>query len=71
LRVGEGEGGAPGAAEDEVPFGDVEVGAEFLNVGDEVPGGVVFYGGVGAGFAGAALVEEDYAVDGWVEELGV
>jgi hypothetical protein len=43
LRVGQGERGAPGAAEDEVPFGDVEVAAQELDVGDEVPGCVVFY----------------------------
>lgn len=47
LCVGEGERGAPGAAEDHVPFGDVEVLAQDFNVGDKVPGGVVGRVGVG------------------------
>jgi hypothetical protein len=36
-----------------------------------VPRRVVGGAGIGARGAGAALVEEDYAVDGGVEELGV
>ena len=68
LRVGEGEGGAPAAAEDEMPFWDGEVLAEGFDVRDEVPGGVVGHGGVGAGFAAAALVQEDDAVGGGGEE---
>lgn len=71
LRVGEGEGRAPAAAEDEVPFWDREVLAKGFDVGDEVPGCVVGHGGVGAGFPAAALVEEDDAVGGGGEEGGV
>jgi len=62
LRVQQGEGGAPRAAEDEVPFGDGEVGAEDLEVGEEVPRRVVPQLGGGGGAAAAALVEEDDAV---------
>lgn len=41
LGVEEGEGAAPGAAEDGVPFADGEVGAEGFDVADEIVGGVV------------------------------
>jgi hypothetical protein len=71
LRVEQGEGAAPGAAEDDVPLLDADVTAELLDIIDEVGGGVLSQVGAGRGLAGAALVEEDYAVDGWVEELGV
>ncbi len=43
------------------------MGAQSFDVRDEVPGGVFFEGGVGCGFAGAALVEEDATVVGRVK----
>ncbi len=54
-----------------MPFVDVQMCAEGFDVGDEVVGRVVVEGGWGRGFAAAALVEEDDAVDCWVEEGGV
>lgn len=48
LSVQQGEGGPPGAAEDEVPFWDGEVAAKDLEVGEDVPRRVVpHFGGRG------------------------
>lgn len=71
LRVGQREGGAPGPAEDGVPFGDLEVSAESFDVGDEVPGCVIGGRGIWAGLTAASLVEENNAVVRGVEEDGV
>src|SRR5579872_153079 len=67
LGVGKGKSGTPGAAED-LPAVDVEVLAQFLDVGDEVPGGVGFERGVGRALAASALVEIHDAVLIGVEE---
>src|SRR5262249_5795018 len=70
LGVRERERAAPGAAE-HLPAIDLEVLAEALHVGDEVPGGVVVEAGVGPALAAAALVEQDDAVSLGVEEAAL
>ena len=72
LGVGQGEGRAPGAAEDE-PGPHAQVLAQALHVGHERPrriGRQVRLGlpGAGQGAAAAALVEQDDAVALGVEE---
>ena len=57
LRVGQGQGAAPAAAEDE-PLVDAEALADALGVGHEVPGGVLAQLRVGRALAAAALVVE-------------
>jgi hypothetical protein len=66
LGVGQRQGRAPGTAEQH-PFVDAQVFADALEVGDQVPGGVVFQAGVGRRAAAAALVEGDDAVQVRVE----
>ena len=61
LGIGEREGGAPGSAE-HLPALDAEVLADFLDIGDQVPGGVGFERRVGRALAAAALVEVHDAV---------
>ncbi|MNM43325.1 hypothetical protein D3C81_542050 [compost metagenome] len=68
LRIGQRQGRAPAAAE-HLPAIDLQVLAQFLDVGNEVPGGVVHQIGVRGGTTGAALVEQDDAVLGRVVEL--
>src|SRR5690606_27285723 len=46
---------------------DAQLLAQALDIGDQVPGGVVFQRGVGSRQAAAALVEHDDAVFGRVE----
>lgn len=71
LRIRQPQRRAPGAAEDDVPFGDLQVLAERFDVRDQVPGGVVGGVCVWAGEAAASLVQQDDAVVLWVEEDGV
>src|SRR5262245_50193885 len=61
LRVGEGQRRAPGATK-QLPALDVEVKAQPLHVGHQIPGGVVLEAGVWPRAATAALVEQDDAV---------
>ncbi len=68
--VGDAEGAAPRAAE-HLPAVDAEVLAQALDVGDEVPGGVVVERGERLALAAAALVEQDDAVARRVEEAPV
>ena len=68
LRIGQRQGGAPAAAE-HLPAVDAEVLAQFLDVGHQVPGGVVHQIGMRRGAARAALVEQHDAVFGRVVEL--
>src|ERR1035438_9691341 len=66
LGVREGEGAAPRAAED-VPSVDVQPNAQRLDVGYEVPGGVVDERRVRRALAAPALVEQDDPVRGGIE----
>ena len=68
--IGERESGAPGSAE-HLPALDAEVLADFLDVGDQVPGGVRFERRVGRALAAAALVEVHDAVLFGVEEAAL
>lgn len=61
LGVGQGQGRAPGTAEQH-PFFDAQVLADALQVFDQIPGGVVFQAGVGGGATATALVEGDDTV---------
>ena len=70
LGIGQGQGGAPGPAE-HLPALNAEVLADFLDVGDEVPGGVGFERRVGRALAAAALVEVHDAVLFGVEEAAL
>ena len=67
LRVRERERAAPRPAEDE-PAIDLEMAAQALHVGDEMPGRVGFERGMRAAAPRAALIEHDDAVAGGIEE---
>ncbi|KAG1250030.1 hypothetical protein G6F65_018886 [Rhizopus arrhizus] len=56
-------------ATEHLPAIDLQVLAQFFDIGNQVPGGVVHQIGVWGGTAGAALVEQDDAVLGRVVEL--
>ena len=74
LGVGERQGRAPAAAQDQLPGVEVDGLAQRLDVGHQVRGGVVPQGAlvvfadVGAALAGAALVQQHDAVAGRIEE---
>ena len=70
LRVGEGEGAAPGAAED-LPGVDRQRRPQPLDVLDQFLGRVLLDRRVRRALAGAALVEEDDAVPRRVEEAPI
>jgi hypothetical protein len=70
LGIGQGEGGAPGSAED-LPALNAQVHADFFDVGDQVPGGVGFEGRIGSALAAAALVEVHDAVLLGMEEAAL
>src|SRR5262245_10075319 len=61
LRVGEGQRRAPGATK-QLPALDVEMKAQPLHVGHQIPGGVALEAGVWPRTAAAALVEQDDAI---------
>ena len=67
LGIGQGKRRAPGSAE-HLPALDAEVLADFLDVGDEVPGGVGFKRRVWRALAAAALIEVHDAVLFGMEE---
>ncbi|MNS68352.1 hypothetical protein D3C72_1016320 [compost metagenome] len=67
LRVGQREGRTPGAAKQH-PFVDAQVLSNPLQVGDQIPGGVVFQAGVRRGATAAALIESDNAIEIRIEE---
>ncbi len=67
LRIGQGQGRPPGAAEQH-PLLDAQVLTQSLDVLDQVPGGVVFQAGIGRGATAAALVEGDDAIEVGIEE---
>ncbi len=67
LGVGEGEGGAPRAAEQHPPL-DAEVAAQGLDVVHQVVGGVLRQAAQRAGAPRAALVENHHAPEIWIEE---
>src|SRR6185437_13126963 len=56
LAIGEGESGTPRPAED-LPMRDAEVLTDFLNIGDQVPGGVCFQRRIRRALAASALVK--------------
>ena len=65
LRIGKSKRRSPRAAKD-LPALDIEMAAQGFNVGQEIPGRVVFDRGVGERSSTAALIEQDDAI-----ELGV
>ena len=67
LRVGQRQRRAPGAAEHQ-PALDPQMRAQRLDVGDQVPGGVLAQLGVRAARAAAALIEQHDAVAPRIEE---
>ena len=67
LCIGQRQGRPPRAAEQH-PFVDPQVQANPLEVGNQIPGGVVFQAGVGGGTAATALVERDDAVQVRIKE---
>ena len=67
LGIGERKGAAPGAAEHQ-PLLDAHQGAQALDVGDQVPGGVVVEAGMRTRAAAAALVEQQHAILVWIEQ---
>ena len=70
LRIGQRQGAAPGAAEQQ-PALDAEEAPQRLDVGDQVRGGVVAQLAQRAGAAGAALVEDHHAPMAGVEEAAM
>ena len=68
LRIGQRQGRTPAAAE-HLPAVDRKVPAQRLDVGHQVPGGVVHQVGVRRGTAGATLVEQDDPVLRRIVEL--
>jgi hypothetical protein len=70
LGIGQRQGRAPGAAEHE-PARDAQLRAQPLHVGDQVPGRVVGQLAQRRRAPGAALVEDDDAVVGRIEEAAV
>ena len=66
-RIGQGQGCAPGAAEDQ-PLVDSHALADALDVLDQVACGVGFQPAMRCGTAAAALVEQDDAVFARIEE---
>ena len=68
--VQQGQGGAPGAAEQQ-PALHLQMLAHPFQVGEQVLGGVGAEFGMGAGAAGAALVDQDDAIFLGVEEAAV
>src|SRR5262245_14174005 len=61
LRIGEGQRRTPGATK-QLPALDIEVKAQPLHVGHQIPGGVVLEAGVWPRAPAAALVEQDDAI---------
>ena len=68
LRIHQCQGGPPRAAEDHVPLVDAHMLADGLDVLDQVVGGVLPQLRIWQRLAGATLVEQDDAVDLWIEE---
>src|SRR5690606_31586056 len=71
LRVGQRQGRTPGAAEHHHLVRVQDLGAQALDVGDQIPGGVVFDVGRGGGPAAAALVEQQHVVACRIEQAAV
>ncbi|CFP67388.1 Uncharacterised protein [Bordetella pertussis] len=71
LRVSQRQGRAPRAAEHQPALGAHHFGAQVLDVGHQVPGGVVLQAGVRQRAAAAALVEQQHVVAARVEQLAV
>ena len=70
LRISQGEGRTPRSAK-HLPAFNGEVFAEFLDVGDQVPGSVSFERRVRCALAAATLVEVHDAVFAGVEEAAL
>ena len=70
LGVSECEGAAPGAAKHQPPLYS-KVRAYLLDIGDEMPGSVVFKRGVRLALSRAALIKKNYVVSGRVEEATI
>src|SRR6202021_1088210 len=68
LRVGEGQGAAPGSTEHQPAFYP-EVFAQSFYVGDQMPGRILYEACARAAASAAALIEHDDAVMQRVEEL--
>ena len=66
--IGQCQCGAPGAAH-HLPALDLQVAAQHLHVGDEVPGGVLGQFGMRRRLAATALVEQDDVVGGGIVNL--
>jgi hypothetical protein len=71
LCIGESESGTPRAAENCVPFGDVEMLTQSFNVGDKMPCSVVRGVSIRARLTAASLVEQNHSIFRGVEEDGV
>jgi hypothetical protein len=69
LRISQSEGRSPRSAK-HLPALDPKVFADFLDVGDQVPGSVGFEGCVGRTLAAAALVEKNDPVSLRIEKVG-
>ena len=67
LRVEQRQRRAPRPAEHHVPPRNAQVRAQGLDVGDEEERRVLAELAAGRRLAGSALVEQDHAVNGWVE----
>src|SRR5207342_2587556 len=70
LRISQGERGAPRSAE-HLPAFNAEVLADFLDVGDQVPGGVGFERRVRRTLAAPALVEIHDAIPFGLEKASL
>src|ERR1700679_3774613 len=59
--ISKGEGRTPGSAE-YLPMLNAEVFAEFLDIGDKIPGGIGFKGRIRCALAASALIKDDDVV---------
>jgi hypothetical protein len=70
LGVSESQRTAPRTTEDD-PAIDMEVAPKLFNVGDEIPGSILFQASMGGRFAASPLVKEDDPVEVGIEEGAV
>ena len=71
LGIGQRQRRTPGSAEHQPLVRAHDLGAQALDVRDQVPSGVVLQAGVRRGAAAAALVEQQHVVQAGIEQLAL